>query len=146
MRSPHPPDRLEIEIQSRLGPSLAERGFRVVGYGAAGITWRRDATGRFVAGLIALGLFAVGGIASGEPASISLGMTAGVGFAFLAYLRRPATVVVHFAPLRSGGTEVSISGSVDARRLEPILKTAASVVPEPSARGPESPRSLWSSG
>jgi hypothetical protein len=144
LRSAYPPERLEIELQSRLGPFLSERGYRVVGHGVTGVTWRREMSGKATAGLVALGLLALGGVLSGDAGSVVFGIFCAVGAAVLIYVRHPATVTIDLARI-PGGTELTISGGSDVPRVRPMAETVAGPPPAPEPRGgPEAPGSLWS--
>jgi hypothetical protein len=135
---------LEIELQSRLGPFLSERGYRVVGHGVTGVTWRRGMSGKLTAGLVALGLLALGGVLSGEAGSVVFGIFCASGAAVLIYLRRPAIVTIDLARI-PGGTELTVSAGPDTARVSPIAQTVAGPPPAPEPRsGPEAPGSLWS--
>jgi hypothetical protein len=144
VRSAHPPERLEVELQSRLGPTLSQKGYRVVGHGVTGVTWRREMPGKLIAGLVVLGFLALGGFASGDPGSIVFGLMCAVGAAVLFYLRRPATLTVSLARVE-GGTELGVTGGPDATQAEAIVRTVAGPPPaeQPPSR-PEAPGSLWS--
>lgn len=142
MRSAHSPERLAVELQSRLGPSLSQRGYRVVGQGVTGVTWRREVSGKLIAGLVVLGFLALGGIASADAGTIVFGIVcAAVGVA-LFYFRRPATLMVNLTRV-ADGTEISLSGGPDAVKAEAIVRTVAGPEPQ-SPRGPVPPGSLWS--
>ena len=133
MRSAHTPERLGVELQSRLGPSLSRKGYQVVGYGPGGITWRRSMPGKVIAIVVVLGVLALGGVASGEAGSIVLGLVLGVGAGLLVYFRRPASIAVNFARL-PGGTDISLNGGPDVRSAEEIVR--ASVGPDASPAVP----------
>jgi hypothetical protein len=117
-RSSHPPERLEVELRSRLDPTLSRKGYRVVGHGVTGITWRRDLTAKVIAGLVFLCLMALAGLASGDPVSIAIGVVCAAGAVLLFFLRRPATLTVSFEPLQDG-TDIAIRGGAAASRQTP---------------------------
>lgn len=145
MRSAHPPERLEIELQSLVGPALSRKGYRVVGHGVTGVTWRRESSGKFIVGVAVLGLLAIGGLTSGESGSIALGVLCAAGAALLVYLRRPASVTVALERVR-GGTEIAVSGGPDVDTATEIIRVVVAAV-SPTASLPErpdSPGSLWS--
>lgn len=144
MRSTHPPERLEVELQSRLGPFLSGRGYRVVGHGVSGVFWRREMSGKVIAGLVVLGLMALGGLASGDAGSAAFGVACAVGAGVLFYVRRPATVTIGLSRI-TGGTELTVSGGRDAGKAGEIAKTVAGSPPavEPRSK-PEAPGALWS--
>lgn len=135
MRSGHPPERLEIELQSRLGPSLAAKGYCLVGQGVTGVTWRREVPGRLTAGLLFLGLFALGLFAAATVGSVVLGLICLAVGSVVLYTRRPATVTVGLTRV-PGGTEISVSEGPEARSVEDVLRTLASssraVAPAPN--------------
>jgi hypothetical protein len=128
MRSPHPPERLAVELQSLVGPSLSQKGYRLAGHGLAGITWRRELSGKLIAALVILGLLALSGLASGEGGSTLLGVLALVGAALIVYLRRPATVTIHLANA-GGGSEVTVAGGPDTDWVTEIVRRVASPPP-----------------
>jgi hypothetical protein len=141
--SAHPPERLEIELQSLVGPSFAQRGYRLVGHGLTAITWRRAMSGKLIAGLVVLGLMALSGLSTGEAGSIVLGVLCAVGAGPLFYFRRPATVTISLTRLLDG-TDLAISGGADAPRTEEIVRTVAGPPPSRNPpQGPEAPGSLW---
>jgi hypothetical protein len=144
VRSTHPPERLEVELQSRLGPFLSGRGYRVVGHGVSGVFWRREMSGKVIAGLVVLGLMALGGLASGDAGSAAFGVACAVGAGVLFYVRRPATVTIGLTRI-TGGTELTVSGGRDAGKAGEIAKTVAGSPPavEPRSK-PEAPGALWS--
>jgi hypothetical protein len=142
VRSAHPPERLEVELPSLVGPSLAQRGYRLVGQGVSAVTWRRELSGRVLAGLVALGLLALGGLTSGDAGSVALGVACGVGAAVLLYLRRPATVTVALARMPDG-TEVSVTGGRDAVRAEVLVRTAVGAPPPARPEDPRTAPPLW---
>jgi hypothetical protein len=139
VRSAHPPERLGVELQSRLGPSLSHRGYRVVSYGPGGISWRRSMPGKVIAGVIVLGMLALGGLASGEAGSILLGLIFGIAAGLLVYFRRPAGVAVNFVRF-PGGTEISVSGGPDVARTQELVR--ASVAPDASSAVPRNQEQL----
>lgn len=122
MRSRHSAERLEAELTSRIGPSLSHRGYRVVASGKGGVTWRRDWSGKLIAGLVVLGVLALGGIASGDGGSFVFGVACGVGAGALFYLRRPSEVAVTLLPV-GDGTEIAVLGGPDVARAEQIVQT-----------------------
>lgn len=145
MLSRHPPERLEVELQSRVSPSLSERGYRVVGYGSTGITWRRDVAARLAAGLVLLGLLALGGVSSGDAGFTVFGVLCALGGGVLFYFRRPATVTIGLTRV-PGGTEWTVSGGPDSQSAEEIAKAVAGPSPAPQAPPPgrpEAPGSRW---
>jgi hypothetical protein len=134
VRSAHPPERLAVELQSRVGAVLSQSGYRVVAHGPSGIAWRRDLSGKVIAGLVILGLLALGGVASGEAGSIVFGLVCAVGAGALAYSRRPAGVTIGLVRI-SGGTEVSVSGGPDTPRAKKIAMVVAGPAPDARAAG-----------
>jgi hypothetical protein len=135
VRSGYPPERLEIELQSRLGPSLAAKGYCVVGHGPTGVTWRRELPGRLSAGLLFLGLFALGLFGAATVGSVLLGLICIAVGSVVLYIRRPATVTIGLTRV-PGGTEISVSEGPDARSVKDFLHTLASssraVAPAPN--------------
>lgn len=125
MRSGYPPERTVIELQSRLGPTLAAKGYCVFGHGVAGVTWRRELSGRLIAGLLFLGLFALGLFASATVGSVLLGLICIAIGSVVLYTHRPATVTIALTRV-AGGTEISVSEGPDARSVEDIVRTLAS--------------------
>jgi hypothetical protein len=143
VRSAYPPERLEVELQSRLGPTLAQKGYRVVGHGVSGVTWRREMPGKVIVGLVVLGFLALGGFASGDPGSIAFGLLCAAGAGVLFYLRRPATVTISLARIE-GGTELEVSSGPEAAQAEAIARTVVGPPPAAVPPGrPEAPGSLW---
>ena len=129
MLSQHPPERLEIELQSRLGPMLSQRRYRLVRAGTSGVTWRREMTGKVIGGLVVLGVLALGSFAGGTAGSIVFGGICVAGAAVLAFARHPATVTVNLVRTPDGGTELAVTGGRDARRVEKIARTVAGPPP-----------------
>jgi uncharacterized coiled-coil protein SlyX len=127
--SAHPPERLHVELQSRVGPTLSQRGYRVVGFGPAGVTWRRDMAGKIVAALAVLGFFALGGYASGDAGSIVLGVVLTLSALLLFYVRRPNTVSINMTRV-AGGTELSFTGGRDAAKAQELAQSVAGPAPE----------------
>ena len=125
MRSAHPPERLATEVQSRLGPALAAKGYCVVGHGTAGVTWRREVSGRLIAGLLLLGAFALGLLGGATVGAVLLGILCLVAGSGVLYARRPASVTVNFARV-AGGTEISVISSADAAAVTEILQALVS--------------------
>lgn len=121
MRSAHPPERLAVELQSRIGPVLAQRGYRLVGQGAAGVAWRREMSGKVLAGVIVLGILALGGLVSGDLAATLVGVAAAASAGALAYFRGPATVIVKLDRI-PGGTALAVSGR-DSGRATAVAQT-----------------------
>jgi hypothetical protein len=142
VRSAHAPQRLAVELQSRLGPSLAQRGYRLVGHGTSGLTWRREMSGKLIAGLVVLGLLALGGIASGEVGSILFGLACAASAGVVFYARRPAVVSVDLTRIPNG-TEIDVHGGPDVARSSTIVRAVAGPEPTGHAR-PERPDALWS--
>lgn len=136
MRSQHSAERLEAELTSRIGPSLSHRGYRVVASGRGGVTWRRDWSGKVIAGMVVLGLLALGGVASGDAGSFVFGVACGIGAGTLFYLRRPADVAVTLLPV-DGGMEIAVLGGPDVGRAQQILQTL--VAPSPTGPGARFP-------
>jgi uncharacterized coiled-coil protein SlyX len=127
--SGHPPERLHVELQSRVGPTLSQRGYRVVGFGPAGVTWRRDMAGRIVAALAVLGFFALGGYASGDAGSIVFGAILTLSALLLFYVRRPNTVSINLTRV-AGGTELTFTGGRDAAKAQELAQSVAGPAPE----------------
>jgi hypothetical protein len=144
MLSQYPPERLQVELQSRLGPMLSQRGFRLVGHGPNGVTWRRQMTGKVIGGLVVLGLLALSGFSGGTAGSVTFGVLCLAGAALLVFLRHPASVTVSLVRTQEGGTELAVIGGRDAARAEPIARTVAGPAPvsRPPTR-PEPPGGLW---
>jgi hypothetical protein len=139
LRSGHSPDRLNVELQSLVGPPLSQKGYRCVGFGPAGVTWRREMSAKLIVGLIVLGLLAIGGLGSGEVGSTVFGAVCAIAAALLVYLKRPATVAIRLSPV-PGGTEMTLAGGRDARQIEPIARQVAGsehAAVEPPAAAPE---------
>jgi len=144
VRSSHPPERLEVELQSVISPSLSQRGYRVVGHGITGITWRREMSGKLIAGIAVLALLCLGGVLSGDPGSILFGVVSGLAAGLLFYFRRPANVTIVLTRIQ-GGTELNVTGGPDAARAKTIAQRVAGPEPPNSEQsGPEAPGSLWS--
>jgi hypothetical protein len=137
VRAAHPPERLAVELQSRVGPSLSHKGYRLVGSGPAGLMWRRDLAGKVLAGLIVLGLLALSGLASGQAGSIAFGLVCAAAAGLLFYFRRPASVMISLVRL-AVGTEVTVTGGPDAGKAAELARTVAG--PAPAAGDFESPR------
>lgn len=141
VRSAYPPERLAIELQSRLGPPLAAKGYCIIGHGVTGVTWRREPSGRLIAGLLFLGVFSLGSFASATAVSLLLGVVCLLIGCAIFYTRRPASVTVSLrrAP---GGTEISVSDGPDATTVNDLLRTFASstraVTAAPAAPPPPS--------
>jgi archaellum component FlaC len=127
--SSHPPERLHVELQSRVGPTLSQRGYRVVGFGPAGVTWRRDMAGKIVGALCVLGFFALGGYASGDAGSIVLGVILTLSALLLFYIRRPNTVGINMTRV-AGGTELTFTGGRDAAKAQELAQSVAGPAPE----------------
>jgi hypothetical protein len=142
VRSAHPPERLQIELASVVGPSLSQRGYRLVGQGASAVTWRRELSGRMIGALVALGLLALGGLTSGEPGSVVFGIACAAGLIALLYLRWPATVTVGLVRT-ADGTELTVTGGRDAVRAEAVVRTVVGAPPVPVETPAGSPP-LWS--
>jgi uncharacterized coiled-coil protein SlyX len=144
--SGHPPERLHVELQSRVGPTLSQRGYRVVGFGPAGVTWRRDMAGKIVAALFVMGFFALGGYANGDAGSIVLAVILTLSSLLLFLVRRPNTVSINLNRV-PGGTELTFMGGRDAAKAEELAKSVAGPapdgalepVPEPTAEGLSEP-------
>jgi len=132
LRSALQPERLAIELQSRVGPFLSQRGYRMVGHGLGGLAWRRDLSGRALAGVVTLGVLALGGVASGDLGTTVFGLACGVGAGVLSYHRRPANVTIGLTKVQ-GGTELTIAGGADAEKVGSVVSTVAG--PPPAPRG-----------
>ncbi len=124
-----------IELQSRLGPSLAAKGYRVVGHGVTGVTWQRELPGRLTAGLLFLGFFALALFATATVGSVLLGLICIAVASVVLYARRPATVTVGLSRV-PGGTEISVSEGPEAHSVKDVLHTLTSssrpIAPAPS--------------
>jgi hypothetical protein len=136
--SPYPAERVAVEVQSRLGPDLSNKGFRVIASGPSGVTWRRAISGQSTALLLFLGLMFLGGIGSGidegDAGSVFFGVICGTaGFAFF-WLRRPATVVVVLQPMASGGCGVDIHATLALEEVTRTVSAVASAGTEPDLR------------
>jgi hypothetical protein len=129
MLSQHPPERLEVELQSRLGPLLSQRRYRLVGAGTSGVTWRREMSAKVIGGLVVLGVLALVSFVAATAASIVFGAICAAGAAVLVFMRHPATVTVNLVRTPEGGTELAVSGGRDARRVEEIARTVAGTPP-----------------
>jgi uncharacterized coiled-coil protein SlyX len=118
-----------VELQSRVGPTLSQRGYRVVAFGPAGVTWRRDMAGKIVGALAVLGFFALGGYASGDAGSIVLGVILTLSALLLFYTRRPSTVSINMTRV-AGGTELTFTGGRDAAKAQELAQSVAGPAPE----------------
>jgi len=142
--SSHPPDRLRIEIESLIGPSLADRGYYLVSSGPSRLTWRRERPVWVwvllaiillwaVTSLIRGFLWAVASLVSGSPDGgalfIAVGLSLGGGGYLLFKWRQPAVVVFHIYPGKTVGTEVVIEGR-DGLELASVLRSAIGVETE----------------
>jgi uncharacterized coiled-coil protein SlyX len=127
--SGHPPERLHVELQSRVGPTLSQRGYRVVGFGPAGVTWRRDMAGKIGGALFLLGFFALGGYASGDAGSIVFAVILTLSAVLLFYVRRPNTVSINMTRV-PGGTELTFTGGRDAAKAQELARSVAGPAPE----------------
>lgn len=135
MHSAYAPERLAVELQSRVGPSLSQRGYRLVAQGPAGVAWRREMSAKLIAGIIVLGLFALGGLASGQAGSIVLGLACAVAAALLVYFKRSANVTIGFARTPDG-TDITVSGGRDAAKAEALVRPFATVTSSAPAPSP----------
>jgi uncharacterized coiled-coil protein SlyX len=118
-----------VELQSRVGPTLSQRGYRVVGFGPAGVTWRREMAGKIVGALAVLGFFALGGYASGDAGSIVFGVILTLSALLLFYIRRPNTVSINMTRV-AGGTELTFTGGRDAAKAQELARSVAGPAPE----------------
>lgn len=125
MRLGYPPERLAIELQSRLGPSLAAKGYCVVGHGVNGVTWQRELSGRLIGGLLFLGFLALGLFGTATVGSVLLGLICIAVGSVILYTRRPATVTVGLTRV-PGGTEIWVADGPDAHSVNEVLRTLAS--------------------
>jgi hypothetical protein len=126
MHSRHTPERLSTELQSTVGPSLASKGYRMVGSGPSGVTWRRQPGTKEWVGVVILGLLALGSFASGEVGTIFLGVAFAAAAVALFIWRRPGTVTVGLTRGVEGGSEITVEGN-EADRVTGIVKTTASI-------------------
>jgi hypothetical protein len=124
VRSQHSAERLAADLTSRVGPHLSHKGYRLVSSGIGGVTWRRDWSGKLIAGLVVLSLFALGGIMSGDVGSTVFGVACGVAASALFLFRRPAEVAVDLASV-DGGTELAVRGGRDASAARQIAEALA---------------------
>lgn len=125
MRSGYQPERLASELQSRLGPNLSAKGYRLIGHGVTGVTWQRELSGRLIAGLLFLGFVTLGLFGTATVGSILLGLICIAAGSAVLYTRRPATVTVGLTRV-PGGTEISVSEGPEARSVNDLLRTLAS--------------------
>jgi hypothetical protein len=127
MRSPLSADRIAVELQSRLGPYLADKDYLLTSHGPTGVSWRRGLSARLVAGAVLLGLLGIATVADGGLGGVLFGSACVVGAVVLAYVRRPASVVVTLAPVDGGGTEVSLSAGPDTADAAGIVRATARI-------------------
>lgn len=143
--SAHPPERLQVELQSLVGPALSQRGYGLVGQGPTQVMWRRQLSNRVIGGLAVLGVLCIGGLGSGDAVGVVIGLAAAIAAATLVHMRRPATITVSMSPI-PGGTQLAVTGGPDATVAEALVRSAAGPPPSAQMHGcgdSTAPQHLW---
>lgn len=109
-------ERLQSSLAQDMSNLLNQRRYVLIARGSGGLTFKRERSGEFLAGLIliAVGLFFLLLIEVWWLAAITL-----VVGALLVWTRRPATILVQLQPGQSG-TDVTVEGPPE-RGLKELL-------------------------